>query len=97
MVQCYGASRLSNELCAQSYHLNSNNSSSKLVPLWMRAKASRKFSPVSYSVHDLPVPENLLEHDFYTKAQNRSGRAISRICVLMKAGCTSGGNRPMTA
>ncbi|SRG81603.1 IS3 ORF2 [Shigella flexneri 2a] len=37
----------------------------------LRAKASRKFSPVSYRAHGLPVSENLLEQDFYTSGPNQ--------------------------
>ncbi|EIH35563.1 transposase InsF for insertion sequence IS3A family protein [Escherichia coli 96.0497] len=31
----------------------------------LRAKASRKFSSVSYRAHNLPASENLLEQNFY--------------------------------
>lgn len=37
----------------------------------LRAKASRKFSPVSYREHDLPVSENLLKQDFYASGPNQ--------------------------
>lgn len=37
--------------------------------LWL--KASRKFSPVSYREHGLPVSENLLKQDFYTSGPNQ--------------------------
>ena len=37
----------------------------------LRAKASRKFSPVSYRAHGLPVSENLLEQDFYASGPNQ--------------------------
>ena len=37
----------------------------------LRAKASRKFSPVSYRAHGLPVSENLLEQDLYASGSNQ--------------------------
>ncbi|GCJ45051.1 IS3 family transposase OrfB [Escherichia coli] len=37
----------------------------------LRAKASRKFSPVSYCVHSLTVSENPLEQDFYASGPNQ--------------------------
>lgn len=37
----------------------------------LREKASRKFSPVSYRAHNLPVSENLLEQDFYASSPNQ--------------------------
>ena len=37
----------------------------------LRAKASRKFSPVSYREHGLPVSENLLKQDFYASGPNQ--------------------------
>ncbi|HCS8332460.1 TPA: IS3 family transposase, partial [Escherichia coli] len=37
----------------------------------LRAKASRKFSPVSYRAHGLPVLENLLEQDFSASGPNQ--------------------------
>jgi len=37
----------------------------------LRAKAARKFSPVSYREHGLPVCENLLKQDFYASGPNQ--------------------------
>ncbi len=37
----------------------------------LRAKASRRFRPVSYRKHDLPVSENWLKQDFYTSGPNQ--------------------------
>lgn len=37
----------------------------------LRAKASRRFRPVSYRKHDLPVSENLLKQDFYASGPNQ--------------------------
>lgn len=36
----------------------------------LRAKVSRRFSPVSYREHGLPVSENLLKQDFYASGPN---------------------------
>ncbi|HEE0106595.1 TPA: IS3 family transposase [Citrobacter gillenii] len=37
----------------------------------LRAKAARKFRPVSYREHGLPVSENLLKQDFYASGPNQ--------------------------
>ncbi|GLY59963.1 hypothetical protein Pcaca05_08210 [Pectobacterium carotovorum subsp. carotovorum] len=37
----------------------------------LRAKASRKFSPVSYHEHGLPVSKNLLKQDFIASGLNQ--------------------------
>ncbi|EHK4219505.1 IS3 family transposase, partial [Salmonella enterica subsp. enterica serovar Poona] len=37
----------------------------------LRAKAARKFRPVSYREHSLPVSENLLKQDFYASGPNQ--------------------------
>lgn len=37
----------------------------------LRAKAARKFSPVNYLKHGLPVSDNLLKQDFYAGAPNQ--------------------------
>lgn len=37
----------------------------------LRAKAPRKFSPVSCREHGLPVSENLLKQDFYARSPNQ--------------------------
>lgn len=36
-----------------------------------RAKASRRFSPVSYREHGLPVSENLLKQNLYASGPNQ--------------------------
>ncbi|WP_087661106.1 IS3 family transposase [Escherichia coli] len=64
--QRYGAPRLTDELCAQGYHFNVKTVAASLRRQELRAKASRKFSPVSYRAHGLPVPEYLLEQDVYS-------------------------------
>ncbi|ELG86352.1 transposase insF for insertion sequence IS3C [Escherichia coli KTE146] len=49
--QRYGASRLTDELRAQGYHFNVKTVAASLHRQGLRAKASRKFSPVSYPAH----------------------------------------------
>lgn len=48
----------------------------------LRAKASRKFSPVSYREHGLPVSENLLKQDFTVGRPNQCLRAVVRNVIL---------------
>lgn len=73
--QRYGAPRLTDELHAQGYRFNVKTVAASLRRLALRAKASRKFSPVSYREHGLPVSENLLKQDFHASgpSQKRSG------------------------
>ncbi|WP_201496952.1 transposase, partial [Escherichia coli] len=47
-------------LRAQGYPFNVKTVAASLRRQGLRAKASRKFSPVSYRAHGLPVSENLL-------------------------------------
>jgi len=58
--QRYGAPRLADEL--PEYNIKTIAASLRRQGL--RAKATRKFSPVSYREHGLPVSENLLKQDF---------------------------------
>ncbi|ECF4924838.1 IS3 family transposase, partial [Salmonella enterica subsp. arizonae] len=69
--QRYGAPRLADELRAQGYHFNVKTVAASLRRQGLRAKASRKFSPVSYREHGLPVSENLLKQDFYASGPNQ--------------------------
>ncbi|WDB26904.1 IS3 family transposase [Escherichia albertii] len=69
--QRYGAPRLMDELRAQGYPFNVKTVAASLRRQGLRAKASRKFSPVSYRAHNLPVSENLLEQDFYASGPNQ--------------------------
>ncbi|SYB93235.1 transposase [Klebsiella pneumoniae] len=69
--QCYGAPRLTDELRAQGYRFNVKTVATSLRRQGPRAKASRKFSPVSYREHGLPVSENLLKQDFYASGPNQ--------------------------
>ncbi|WP_145916168.1 MULTISPECIES: IS3 family transposase [Dickeya] len=63
----YGAPRLAEEL--PEYNIKTIAASLRRQGL--RAKASRKFSPVSYREHGLPVSENLLKQDFYASSPNQ--------------------------
>ncbi|WP_156105189.1 IS3 family transposase [Pectobacterium wasabiae] len=65
--QRYGAPRLADEL--PEYNIKIIAASLRRQGL--RAKASRKFSPVSYREHGLPVSENLLKQDFIASGPNQ--------------------------
>ncbi|EDR2901203.1 IS3 family transposase [Salmonella enterica subsp. enterica] len=69
--QRYGAPRLTDELRAQGYQFNVKTVGASLRRQGRRAKASRRFRPVSYRKHDLPVSENLLKQDFYASGPNQ--------------------------
>ncbi|MEL7631850.1 IS3 family transposase [Pectobacterium aroidearum] len=65
--QRYGAPRLADEL--PEYNIKTIAASLRRQGL--RAKASRKFSPVSYREHGLPVSENLLKQNFIASGPNQ--------------------------
>jgi transposase InsO family protein len=65
--QRYGAPRLADEL--PEYNIKTIAASLRRQGL--RAKAARKFRPVSYREHSLPVSENLLKQDFYASGPNQ--------------------------
>ena len=65
--QRYGAPRLADELPVY----NVKTIAVSLRRQGLRAKASRRFSPVSYREHGLPVSENLLKQDFYASEPNQ--------------------------
>ncbi|EJA5054859.1 IS3 family transposase, partial [Salmonella enterica] len=65
--QRYGAPRLADELPAY----NIKTIAASLRRQGLRAKAARKFRPVSYREHSLPVSENLLKQDFYASGPNQ--------------------------
>ncbi|EAR7790584.1 IS3 family transposase [Salmonella enterica] len=69
--QRYGAPRLTDELRAQGRVYNIKTVAASLRRQGLRAKASRRFSPVSYREHGLPVSENLLKQDFYASGPNQ--------------------------
>ncbi|EHJ4094851.1 IS3 family transposase [Escherichia fergusonii] len=83
--QRYGAPRLTDELRAQGYPFNVKTVAARLRRQGLRAKASRKFSPVSYCAHGLPVSENLLEQDFYASGPNQRWAGTSLTYAQMKA------------
>ena len=65
--QRYGAPRLADEL--PEYNIKTIAASLRRQGL--RAKASRKFSPISYREHGLPVSENLLKQNFSASGPNQ--------------------------
>ncbi|MEN4711831.1 IS3 family transposase [Pantoea agglomerans] len=65
--QRYGAPRLADVL--PEYNVKTITASLRRQRL--RAKAARKFSPVSYREHGLPVSENLLKQNFYASGPNQ--------------------------
>ncbi len=65
--QRYGAPRLANGLS----EYNIKTIATSLCRQGLRAKAARKFSPVSYRRHGLTVSENLLKQDFCAAAPNQ--------------------------
>jgi transposase InsO family protein len=65
--QRYGAPRLADEL--PEYNIKTIAASLRRQGL--RAKAARKFSPISYREHSLPVSNNLLEQDFSADGPNQ--------------------------
>ena len=69
--QRYGAPRLAEELRAQGLTYNVKTIAFSLRRQGLRAKALRRFSPVSYREHGLPVPENLLKQDFNASVPNQ--------------------------
>lgn len=69
--QRYGDPRLGDELHAQGDCFNVKTVAASLRRQGLRAKAARRFSPVSYRAHGLPVPENLLKQDFYASGPNQ--------------------------
>ncbi|MGK7363641.1 IS3 family transposase [Salmonella enterica] len=69
--QRYGAPRLTDELRAQGYQFNVKTVAASLRRQGLRAKASRRFRPVSYRKHGLPASENLLKQDFYASGPNQ--------------------------
>lgn len=86
--QRYGAPRLTDELRAQGYPFNAKTVEANLRRQELREKNSRKFSPVSYRAHNLPVSENLLEQDFYASGPNQKWAGdITYLRTQMKAGC----------
>lgn len=65
--QRYGTPRLAVDL--PEYNIQTIAASLRRQRL--RVNASRKFSPVSYREHGLPVSENVLKQDFITSGPNQ--------------------------
>lgn len=65
--QRYVAPRLADELP----EYNMKTIAASLRRQGLRAKAARKFSPISYREHGLPVSENLLKQDSYARGPNQ--------------------------
>ncbi|BBS49288.1 hypothetical protein WP5S18E05_44990 [Klebsiella quasipneumoniae] len=65
--QRYGSPRLADEL--PEYHIKTI--AANLLRQRLRARASRRFSPVSYREHGLPVSENLLKLNFSASGRNQ--------------------------
>lgn len=65
--QRYGAPRLADELS----ECNIKTIAVSLRRQGLRAKATRKFSPVSYREYGLPVSDNLLNQDFSASGPNQ--------------------------
>lgn len=86
--QRYGTPRLTDKLRAQGYHFNIKTVAASLHRQGLRAKASRKFSPVSYRAHGLPVSENLLEQDFYASGPNQKWAGDITYLRTDEADCT---------
>jgi putative transposase len=69
--QRYGAPRLADELRARGQTFNIKTVAASLRRQGLRAKASRRFIPVNYRAHALPVSENLLRQDFCASGPNQ--------------------------
>ncbi len=67
--QRYGAPRISDELPED----NIKTIADSLCRQGLRAKAARKFPPLSYREHGLSVSENLLKQNFYASGPNQKG------------------------
>lgn len=83
--QRYGAPRLADELP----EFNIKTIAASLRRQGLRAKASRKFSPVSYRAHACPYWRICWSRTSAPAARTRSGWVTSRTCVPMRAGCVS--------
>lgn len=87
--QRYGAPRLAVEL--PEYNIKTIAASLRRQGL--RAKASHKFSPVSYLEHGQPVSENLLKQETSSPAaRTRSGLATSLTYIQMRLAVSGSGD-----
>ncbi|WP_420030091.1 IS3 family transposase, partial [Pluralibacter gergoviae] len=69
--QRYGAPRITDELREQGLRYNIKTVATSLKRQGLRARAARKFNPVRYKAHNLPVFDNLLKQDFTACAPNQ--------------------------
>lgn len=82
--QRYGAPRLADVL--PEYYVKTIAASLRRQGL--RAKAARKFSPVSYREHGLPVSETLLKQNFYASGPNQKWAGDITYLRTDEGGCT---------
>jgi putative transposase len=68
--QRYGAPRLTLDLRDDGLRCNRKTVALSLQRHGLRAKAAKRFKATTYSGHDLPVAENLLQQDFTATAPN---------------------------
>ncbi|MCE9733334.1 hypothetical protein A6301_11975 [Pectobacterium sp. IFB5596] len=80
--QRYDAPRLADELP----EYNVKTIAASLRRQGLRAKATRKYSPVSYWDHGLPVSENLLKQDVIASGPNQK-LSLNIKCLRIGEGC----------
>ncbi len=76
-----GTPRLAEELRAQGLTYNVKTVAASLRRQGLRAKAARRFSPVSYREHGLQVSENLRKQGFYASGPNQKWAGDITYCV----------------
>jgi len=76
----YGSTRITRELRDNGYLVNHKRVERIMRENSLRAKARRKFKATTYSDHDLPVNENLLDRDF--SADHPGKKMVSDITYI---------------
>ena len=66
-----GARRLVRRLVKQGHDYNRKTVAASLKRQGLRAKAARKFKATTYSKHNLPVAENVLQQNFHAEQPNQ--------------------------
>ena len=66
-----GARRLIHRLIKQGHDYNRKTVAASLKRQGLRAKATRKFKATTYSKHNLPVAENVLQQNFHAEQPNQ--------------------------
>ncbi len=66
-----GARRLIHRLIKQGHDYNRKTVAASLKRQGLRAKAARKFKATTYSKHNLPVAENVLQQNFHAEQPNQ--------------------------